>query len=110
MRRRQTKRAQGKRRRLPLKRRLISERRLDRMVEEATVDAYGESEQAVAFLTVLQDELKLPFQTEVLGVTVTVERIDANGVGDIVAYSRSGRHHQAIALVDLPLPRPRPKG
>ena len=41
------------------------------MIEEATVDAYGESEQTVGFFTLLEERLKLPFKTEVLGVEVT---------------------------------------
>ena len=32
-----------------------SPHRLDAMIEEATVDAYGESEQATAFLTTLEE-------------------------------------------------------
>jgi len=39
---------------------LPSPRRLDALIEEATVDAYGESEQATAFLTVLEEHLALP--------------------------------------------------
>ena len=45
-----------------------SKARLDQLVAEATVDAYGDSEQRVGFLTMLEDNLALPFETEVLGV------------------------------------------
>jgi hypothetical protein len=38
------------------------------LIEEATVDAYGESEQATAFLTMLEECLALPFGATVLGV------------------------------------------
>jgi hypothetical protein len=51
-----------------LHRRKISAAKLDEMIEEATVDAYGESEQTVGFFTMLEERLKLPFKTEVLGV------------------------------------------
>ena len=37
------------------------------MIEEATVDAYGELEQTVGFFTLLEERLKLPFKTEVFG-------------------------------------------
>ncbi len=50
--------------------------KLDNMIEEAIADAYGESEQTVGFYTMFEDNLKVPFQTEMLGVEVTVERID----------------------------------
>jgi hypothetical protein len=50
----------GKRRR-PTRSWSPSPRWLDALIEEATVDAYGESEQATAFLTVLEECLALPF-------------------------------------------------
>src|SRR5712691_2963133 len=34
---------------------------LERMVEEATVDAYNESEQVCGFYTMLENDLELPF-------------------------------------------------
>ena len=46
------------------------------MVEEATVDAYDESEQVCGFYTMLENDLELPFNTAVLGGEVVVERID----------------------------------
>jgi hypothetical protein len=49
---------------------------LERLVEEVIVDAYGDSEQRTAFLTVLQDGLELPFETVVLDVPVTVEGVE----------------------------------
>ena len=45
-----------------------SKARLDELIEEATVDAYGDSEQRGGFLTMLEENLALPFKTEVLGV------------------------------------------
>jgi hypothetical protein len=83
---------------------------LDRLIEEATVDAYGEFEQRAAFFTVLQDELALPFDTRVLGAPVTVERIDLTRADEIVAICRRGRARQAIPILDLPLPKPLPAG
>jgi len=37
---------------------------LDGLIEEATVDAYGESEQTVGFYTMLEDRLALPFKDQ----------------------------------------------
>jgi hypothetical protein len=50
--------------------------RLDALIEEATVDAHDESEQKAGFFTMLENHLVVPFSTEVLGTTVTVETID----------------------------------
>ncbi len=80
------------------------------MVEEATVDAYGESEQRTAFYTLLDQHLETPFQTRILSITVTVERIDMTEDEQIIAICRRGRSLQAIPILDLPLPKPRPVG
>jgi hypothetical protein len=88
----------------------ISKRRLAAMTEEATVDAYDESEQASGWYTMFEERLALPFETQVLGVGVTVTRLDLRGDNSIVAVCTRGREQQAIPLVDLPLPRPRPEG
>ena len=53
----------------------LSKERLAEMIEEATVDAYDESEQASGWYTMFQEYLELPFETTVLGVTVTVGSI-----------------------------------
>jgi len=53
----------------------LSKKRLDELVEEATVDCYNEEEHLTGLLTMIQDHLAVPFETESLGVTVTVERL-----------------------------------
>ena len=88
----------------------LSAAKLKRLIEEAIVDAYGESEQRVGFLTMIEDNLTLPFVTRVLGVDVTVERIDLTSSGEIVAICRRGRTRQAIPILELPLPIPAPQG
>lgn len=87
-----------------------SERELERMIEEAVVDAHDESEQAMGFFTMIEDNLALPFDTVVLGVDVTVERLDVNERDEIVAVCRRGRLRQNLPVLDLPLPEPPPAG
>src|SRR5262245_34774761 len=87
-----------------------SKSRLEQLIAEATVDAYGDSEQRVGLLTMLEENLVLPFETCVLGVGVVVERIDLTDAEEIVAICRHGRDRQAIPILDLPLPSPRPAG
>lgn len=48
-----------------------SKRRLEELVEEALVDAYGEDEQRTALFTMIEEHLAVPFEAEVLGVTDT---------------------------------------
>jgi Calcium binding len=83
---------------------------LDRLIEEAIVDAYGELEQRVAFYTVLEESLRVPFGTEILGVPVAVERVDMTDDEQIVAICRCGRTRQTVSILDLPLPEPLPDG
>jgi len=84
--------------------------KLDEMIAEATVDAHDQSEQTMGFYTMLEDNLAMPFKTEVLGVEVTVEQIDVTDDDQIVAVCSRARSRQRLPILDLPLPSPRPKG
>src|SRR6516165_9843703 len=88
----------------------LSKARLDELVEEALVDAYGESEQVTGFYTMMENDLRLPFETEILGVTVIVEKIDITEDDQLVAVCRKDKTKQRISLSELPLPLPLPKG
>ncbi|GAA4221103.1 hypothetical protein FHR32_005379 [Streptosporangium album] len=88
----------------------LSKAELDALVEEATVDAYDEDEQLAGFHVMIADNLALPFQTTVLGAEVTVKEIDLFCGSGIVAICARGSHRQAIGILDLPLPTPRPEG
>ena len=88
----------------------LSRARLEELVEEATTDAYGESEQAVGFYTMMENDLAMPFSTQVLGVEVTVEKVDMPDADEIIAICTRGAKRQKIPILDLPLPSPPPKG
>lgn len=96
--------------RRPIPRRRLPESVLRELIEEATVDAYGDAEQLVGFFTMLEEHLAVPFQTSVLGADVTVTRLDQSDDGHIVAICRRGTSRQRIPILDLPLPHPPPKG
>jgi len=83
---------------------------LDKLIEEATVDCYNESEEVTGIFTMLEENLAVPFATTMLGVKVTVERVDLNKADEIVAICRRGREMQRVPVIDLPLPEPKPKG
>ena len=88
----------------------LSTAHLDELIEEATVDCYNESEEVTGIFTMLEENLAVPFSTTMLGVEVTVERVDLNKAGEIVAVCRHGREKQRVPVIDLPLPEPKPKG
>ena len=83
---------------------------LEALVEEAIVDAYEESEQATGFYTMIEDNLALPFTTQVFDVEVTVVKVDLTERDDIVAICERGKDRQSIPILDLPLPTPPPGG
>jgi hypothetical protein len=91
-------------------RRRPSRAHLEQLVEEATVDAYGDSEECCGLFIMMEGHLALPFETEVLGAPVTVERLDLTEADEVVAICRRGRARQRIGILDLPLPSPPPRG
>jgi hypothetical protein len=88
----------------------LSDGELDALVEQATVDAYDEYEQLASFHVVIEERLAVPFRTNVLGVEVTVTKIDLLSGTGIAAVCSRGKHRQAIGILDLPLPTPSPAG
>jgi hypothetical protein len=82
---------------------------LEAMIEEATVDAYNDDEQLTGLFTMIEDHLAVPFTTTVLGMEVTVQKVDLTA-DTVVAICTRGRHRQKIDVLDLPLPNPPPDG
>ena len=66
----------------------ISSAELDELIEEATVD----------------------FQAMVLGVPVTVARVDVTTDDQIVAICACDGHRQTIPILELPVSHPAPDG
>ena len=83
---------------------------LEVLIDEAIADGHDESEQRSGFCTMIEDHLALPFETEVLGVQVSVERIDLSDGDELVAICRRGSRRQKISVLELPLPKPPPAG
>ncbi|WP_327696374.1 calcium-binding protein [Streptomyces sp. NBC_00459] len=83
---------------------------LEALIEEATVDAYGEDEQLTGFFTMIEESLAVPFTTTVLGVEVSVVGVDLVEDERMVARCARGSVRQGIGILDLPLPEPAPEG
>ena len=88
----------------------LSKAKLEALIDEATVDAYGEGEQKVGLLSMMQEHLALPFAISLLGVEATVEKVTMTSDGRIVAVCQRGGVAQRIDVLDLPLPKPAPAG
>jgi hypothetical protein len=80
------------------------------LIEEATVDAYGEDEQLTGFFTMIEGNLAVPFTMTVLGVEASVVGVDLTEDGRVVARCARGPVRQDIGILDLPLPEPALEG
>src|SRR6266567_3988468 len=78
---------------------------LDSVVEIILVDAYGDDEQYVAFLTVIEEETRLPAAATLLGAPVTVTGFDyTNEARGLVAICEGSNGTGEVALADLAFP------
>ena len=73
---------------------------LDALIEEATVDAHDASEQMIGFHTMLDEDLEMPFKTEVLGVEVTVEKLELTDDNQIAVICTRGKSSQRMLILD----------
>jgi hypothetical protein len=88
----------------------LSKAKLEALVEEAVVDAYGDEEQTVGFFTMIEEHLALPFSVSIMGVEAAVEKVDLTRDCRIVAVCKRDGVKQRIEILDLPLPKPAPAG
>ena len=91
-------------------RKALTAAKLDALIEEATVDAYDESEQTTGFYAMFEEYLAVPFKTEILGMEVMVERVEVTDEDQIVAVCARGKSRQRIPLTELPVPASPPRG
>lgn len=88
----------------------VSKSRLAEMIEQATVDCHNDSEAKTGFLTMIEDNLAMPFSTNVLGAEVEVVAVDMQDDESVAAVCRRGKARQRIPILDLPLASPPPAG
>jgi hypothetical protein len=86
---------------------MMTRAELDGLIEEAIVDCYSHEEQITGVFTMLDEHLALQFGASVLGVPVTVTKVDLTVGHEIVAICRRGAD-KTIPILDLPLPLPDP--
>ena len=89
---------------------IATSRELDKLIEEAIVDCHDEDEQASGFFNMIEENLVLPFTTQILGVEVSVVDFEMDDDGALKAVCKHGGKRQRIGLTDLPLPSPLPPG
>ncbi len=81
-----------------------SEEKLDEMLADATVDAYGDYEEFMSMVCHLDTNMDFPFKAKVLGDTVEVVGIEANmsnpGRGVVANVRKKGKIY-TIGLAEL---------
>lgn len=76
--------------------------KLREIIEEATVDAYGDEEQEVGFLTLLEDNLPFPFKAMVIGEEVEVVGVDlGNNERGVMAICKRGGKKYLVSVTSL---------
>jgi hypothetical protein len=90
--------------------RKLSRKLLRQMIEDATLDAYMDEEQVGGFCCLIDENLATPFDTKLLGVIVSVRKVDMTDGSDIVAVCQRGRERLRVPVLELPLPEPPPDG
>ena len=80
---------------------------LEALIEEITVDCYGEEEELTGFLTYLEDALERPVEATVVGVPVIIVGVDcpAGALRGLVARCRRDGADYEVSLLDVALPR-----
>ena len=81
---------------------------LDRLIEEITVDAYGDDEQLWAFRQAFEDDAALPADGFVIGEPVSVIAVDYDGNerrGLTARCSREDGSEYVVAVYDVVLPQ-----
>ncbi len=78
--------------------------RIDALLEEATVDCYGEEEEFGGVLVALEDGLVFPLQARALGEIVTVIGLNSERSSPrrgIIARVRKGDREYSVSLAEL---------
>lgn len=81
---------------------------LDELIEEITVDAYGDDEQLWAFRQVIEDEVKLPTDGFIIDEPVKIIKIDYDGNerrGLTATCRREDGSKHVVAAADITFPR-----
>jgi hypothetical protein len=90
--------------------RRLSKSELDEMIEEALVDAYGESEQITAFYTMIEENMIFPFESVILGAKVQIEKVDLTDDERIVFVCRRERERLLLDIRELQYSNTPPDG
>ena len=89
----------------------ISRKRIDELIEEATVDCYGETEEHTGLLTMIEDNVVCPFRARVIGEEIEVIALEwpESGYGLMAVCERKGKKYR-LDITSLEWVKPLPEG
>ena len=96
------------RERLPLQR--WKKSKLEDLIHRAVLDAEDEEEQQMGFYEALEEHLRFPFKTAISGVPLVVKGLGVGEDDEILAICIRDGEKVGVPLLDLPIPKPPPKG
>ncbi|ROO52036.1 hypothetical protein EDC02_6933 [Micromonospora sp. Llam0] len=76
---------------------------LEAMIEEATVDTYGDDEQLTGLFTMIEEHLAVPCATAVLGIEATVQKVDLTAVSSRSAAGAGTGRRSTCSTCRYPL-------
>jgi hypothetical protein len=82
----------------------MDDKRLQELINEATVDCYGGEEEFWGMLAALEDELEFPLKASLIGERVELIGLDTNGSSSrrgIVARVQHNGKEYSVSLADL---------
>ena len=71
---------------------------LDILIEEATIDAYGEDEQRSGFLVIMEENICTPFSAMIAGSPIEVTKFDMDHRRLFVHCRREGKTYSVDVL------------
>jgi hypothetical protein len=89
----------------------MDDKRLQELLDQATMDCYDEEEEFGGVLCTLEDNLSFPLQAEAMGDPVEVTGLDSRRSSSrrgIVARVRKGGKEYAVGLSELVIVDPNP--
>lgn len=87
-----------------LRRPVPDDQSLDAMLDQVTLGRFDRGEQAWSLWTVLCDQLRLPFGTQILGLDAVVERLELDASDAIMAICSREGGPLRVPLADLLVP------
>lgn len=78
----------------------LTDEELEELIEEATTDCYDEYESRVGFLTMIQDNVTVPFSAILNGDVVSVSEVDGNDRVIKATIKQDGKSYP-VDILDL---------